>query len=69
VLDIVSVPKGNTGQFFMSALSVNNSGTGGLNFLEGCYHMYVVVVVLSLEAVLALERYDGRSMRAAHRST
>ena len=25
----------------MSSLSVNNSGIGGLNFLEGCYHMCV----------------------------
>lgn len=40
VLDIVNVPKGHQGQFFLSALSVNNSGVGGLNFLEGCYHMY-----------------------------
>lgn len=39
-LDIVSVPKGHEGQFFMSTLSVNNSGVG-VNFLEGCYHMYV----------------------------
>lgn len=40
ILDIVSIPKGHEGQFFLSALSVNNSGIGGLNFLEGCYHMY-----------------------------
>eukprot|EP00040_Diaphanoeca_grandis_P001086 m.17442 g.17442 ORF g.17442 m.17442 type:complete len:482 (-) comp11512_c0_seq1:40-1485(-) len=40
VLNIVSVPKGMKGQFFMSALAVNNEGVGGLNFLEGCYHMY-----------------------------
>ena len=40
VLDIVSVPKGKQGQVFMSALAVDNDGTGGLNFLEGCYHMY-----------------------------
>eukprot|EP00041_Stephanoeca_diplocostata_P013928 m.249343 g.249343 ORF g.249343 m.249343 type:complete len:445 (-) comp19517_c0_seq1:240-1574(-) len=39
VLDIVNVPKGFSGQHFMSALAVNNSGVG-LNFLEGCYHMY-----------------------------
>ena len=35
----VQVPKGYSGQFFMSTLSVQNSGVGGLNFLEGCYHM------------------------------
>jgi len=40
VLDVASVPAGYEGQFFMSALSVNNSGVGRLNFLEGCYHMY-----------------------------
>jgi hypothetical protein len=36
------VQQGFSGQFFMSTLSVNNSGkvAGGLNFLEGCYHMY-----------------------------
>ncbi len=39
-LDVVSVPRGREGQIFLTALSVNNSGTGGLNFLEGCYHMY-----------------------------
>ena len=40
VLDVVSIPKGNEGVHFMSTLSVSNDGTGGLNFLEGCYHMY-----------------------------
>ena len=34
VLDIASVPKGKQGQVFMSALAVDNDGTGGLNFLE-----------------------------------
>ena len=29
ILDIVNVPKGYQGQFFLSALSVNNSGVGG----------------------------------------
>ena len=36
----MQVPKGYSGQFFMSTLSVQNSGVGGLTFLEGCYHMY-----------------------------
>lgn len=40
ILDVVSVPKGRQGQVFLSALAVENNGTGGLNFLEGCYHMY-----------------------------
>eukprot|EP00656_Telonema_subtile_P053646 TRINITY_DN7822_c0_g1_i3.p1 TRINITY_DN7822_c0_g1~~TRINITY_DN7822_c0_g1_i3.p1 ORF type:complete len:480 (-),score=120.61 TRINITY_DN7822_c0_g1_i3:112-1551(-) len=39
-MDIVSIPKGHSGQFFMSTLAVDNSGVGGLNFLEGCFHMY-----------------------------
>eukprot|EP01052_Picozoa_sp_SAG31_P044970 SAG31_NODE_8036_length_1536_cov_1.178149_2_plen_172_part_00 len=39
-LSVASVPKGYSGQFFLSTLAVNNSGKGGLNFLEGCYHMY-----------------------------
>jgi hypothetical protein len=39
-LSVAKVPKGYAGQFFMSTLAVNNSGVGGLNFLEGCYHMY-----------------------------
>jgi hypothetical protein len=34
-LDVVSVPKGKSGQVFMTAISVNNSGIGGYNFLEG----------------------------------
>jgi hypothetical protein len=39
-LNVASVPKGYSGQFFMSTLSVENAGVGGLNFLEGCYHLY-----------------------------
>ena len=39
-LDVVKVPKGYSGQFFLSGLAVSNEGVGGLNFLEGCYHMY-----------------------------
>jgi len=39
-LDVANVPTGYSGQFFLSTLAVNNSGVGGLNFLEGCYHMY-----------------------------
>eukprot|EP00750_Incisomonas_marina_P018739 INCI3133.3.p1 GENE.INCI3133.3~~INCI3133.3.p1 ORF type:complete len:342 (-),score=50.12 INCI3133.3:31-1056(-) len=38
-LDVINVPKGNEGVHFMSTLAVSNDGTGGLNFLEGCYHM------------------------------
>lgn len=34
-LNVVSVPKGSSGQIFMTALAVNNSGIGGYNFLEG----------------------------------
>jgi hypothetical protein len=40
VLDVVNVPAGMAGAHFLSALAVSNDGTGGLNFLEGCYHMY-----------------------------
>jgi hypothetical protein len=40
VLDVASVPKGFAGQLFMTTLAVNNGGTGGLNFLEGCFHMF-----------------------------
>jgi hypothetical protein len=40
VLDVASVPAGHSGLLFMSTLAVNNSGVGGLNFLEGCFHMY-----------------------------
>jgi hypothetical protein len=40
VLDIVNVPQGYAGAHFMSTLAVENDGTGGLNFLEGCYHMF-----------------------------
>jgi len=40
VLDVASVPKGYSGQLFMTTIAVNNGGTGGLNFLEGCFHMF-----------------------------
>ena len=39
-MNVSLVPPGFSGQFFMSTLSVENEGVGGLNFLEGCYHMY-----------------------------
>ena len=38
-LNVADVPRGFSGQFFMSTLSVQNAGVGGLNFLEGCYHV------------------------------
>lgn len=40
VLDVANVPTGYSGQLFMSTIAVSNDGTGGLNFLEGCFHMY-----------------------------
>jgi hypothetical protein len=40
VLDVARVPAGYSGQLFMSTIAVNNSGVGGLNFLEGCFHFY-----------------------------
>ena len=41
-LNVAHVPRGFSGQLFMSTLSVQNAGVGavGLNFLEGCLHMY-----------------------------
>eukprot|EP00051_Salpingoeca_urceolata_P017817 m.245747 g.245747 ORF g.245747 m.245747 type:complete len:470 (+) comp19054_c0_seq3:1593-3002(+) len=39
-LTVANASKGTKGLHFMSALSVGNDGTGGLNFLEGCYHLY-----------------------------
>ena len=50
---VAAVPQGFSGQFFLSALAVNNSGQGGLQFLEGCYHMY------DGDPETALQRFPG----------
>ena len=41
-LDVAHVPRGESGLVFATALAVSNDGKaeGGLNFLEGCYHLY-----------------------------
>ena len=60
-LDVINVPKGNEGVHFMSTLAVSNDGTGGLNFLEGCYHMYVNLPPSAVSC--ALRRFCSRALR------
>ena len=39
-VDVAHVPAGRSGLVFASTIAVNNSGIGGVNFLEGCLRLF-----------------------------